>query len=152
MLVLRPGTIREARRFIREHHSHLPRLVGGLFAIAVEDDGRLCGVAVVGRPVSRMLALDPFCLELTRVATDRTPNVSSMLAAAAWRTARGMGCRRLVTYTLEGEAGTTYRAAGFQDAGPTVRSGSWSTREGRDGQDQSAVVGVSKRRWERRVD
>jgi hypothetical protein len=37
-----------------------------------------------------------------------------MLYAAAWRAARAMGYRRLITYTLLTEKGTSLRAAGYK--------------------------------------
>lgn len=152
-LSLRPSNIKEARRFIEKYHSHIPRLTGGLFAIGVESGGQLAGVAVIGRPVARKLAEDRRCLELTRTCTDGTKNVSSMLAAAAWRAVRAMGGERLVTYTLPGEAGTTYKAAGFRRIGPaTKRKGEgWSSRPGRDQANAAEIVQTQKIRWEARA-
>lgn len=75
-------------------------------------DEVLVGVAIVGRPVARSFD-DGRTLEVTRVATDGTPNASSMLYAAAWRAASAMGFRRLVTYTQHGESGASLRAAGW---------------------------------------
>jgi len=151
-LSLRPSNIKEARLFIAEHHSHLPKILTGLFAIGVEDDGKLVGVAVIGRPVARMLAADRRCLELSRTCTDGTKNVSSMLAAAAWRAVRAMGCTRLVTYTLQSEAGTTYKAAGFRRVGLSSPQGTgWKSREGRkSGQSnyEQKVRWEARARWE----
>lgn len=55
MLELRPITYEEAASYVDEHHRHHRRPVGHKFSIAVYDDGKLCGVAMVGRPVSRYL-------------------------------------------------------------------------------------------------
>ncbi|SLB33401.1 XF1762 family protein [Mycobacteroides abscessus] len=38
----------------------------------------------------------------------------SMLYGAAWRAAKAMGYRRLVTYTLASESGASLRAAGWR--------------------------------------
>lgn len=42
------------------------------------------------------------------------PNANSMLCAAAWRAAKALGYRRLITYTQEGESGASLRAAGWR--------------------------------------
>jgi hypothetical protein len=49
-----------------------------------------------------------------------------MLYAAAWRAARAMGYRRLITYTLATEPGTSLRAVGFREVG-AVKGRSWHT-------------------------
>lgn len=82
------------------------------------------GVAIVGRPVSRRLD-DRLTLEVTRVATDGTPNACSALYGACARAAREMGYARIVTYTLAEEPGTSLRAAGWERDGESP-GGSWS--------------------------
>jgi len=47
-----------------------------------------------------------------------------MLYASAWRAARAMGYRRLITYTLAREPGTSLRAAGWRVIG-AIRGRSW---------------------------
>lgn len=76
-------------------------------------DGRIAGVAVVGRPVARRLD-DGRTAEVTRTCTDGTPNANSKLYAACARAARAMGYQRLITYTQNGESGVSLRAAGFR--------------------------------------
>ncbi len=53
-------------------------------------------------------------VEVTRVATDGTPNACSALYSAAWRTARSAGYRRAITYTQDGESGASLKAAGWR--------------------------------------
>lgn len=74
------------------------------------------GVAIVGRPVSRHLD-DGWTLEVNRLCTDGSRNACSALYAAAWRAARAMGYKRLVTYILESENGASLRAAGWKCVG-----------------------------------
>lgn len=124
MLELRPVTQAEAWEFIRRHHSHHKPPQGWKFGIGVNDDGRLCGVIIVGRPVARNLD-DGWTAEVTRCCTDGTKHAASKLYAAAWRAARAMGYKRLVTYTLAEEAGTSLIAAGYKVLYET-RGGSWS--------------------------
>ena len=124
-LFLSPITLTEAMQFVRLHHRHHLPPQGGLFAIACADETGVRGVAIVGRPVAR-LNQDGFTAEVTRVATDGAANACSMLYAASWRAARAMGYRRLITYTLQSEPGTSLRAAGWKVIGE-VTARSWST-------------------------
>lgn len=125
-LILQPLTLAEAHAFVREHHRHHGPSVGGKFAIGVNDGERVVGVVVVGRPVARHFD-DGWTAEVTRLATDGTRNACSMLYAAAWRAARAMGYRRLVTYTLPDEGGASVRAAGWRLVGE-AGGGSWSCK------------------------
>lgn len=56
-------------------------------------------------------------LEVNRLCTDGTKNACSFLYAAAWRAARAMGYRKIVTYILDTESGASLRAAGWKCAG-----------------------------------
>lgn len=125
-MILRPCTLAEAQKFVRIHHRHHGPSLGGLFAVAVAKDEELpiCGVAMIGRPVARMLQ-DGFTAEVTRLCTDGTRNACSMLYGAAWRAARALGYRRLVTYILGTEKGTSLIAAGWHLIGE-AGGGSWS--------------------------
>ena len=123
-LTLQPITQREAMEYIRRHHRHHKPPRGWLFGIAVNDGEKVVGVCTVGRPVARMLQ-DGFTAEVTRCCTDGSKNACSMLYGAAWRAARAMGYRRLVTYTLPEEGGASLRAAGYTLLG-TAGGGSWS--------------------------
>lgn len=112
MLTIRPCDFREAQGFVRDHHRHNKPPVGHKFSIAVYDGDRLCGVVMVGRPVSRYFD-DGQTLEVNRCCTDGTKNACSILYAAAWRAAKALGYKRIVTYTRQSEPGTSLRAAGF---------------------------------------
>lgn len=116
----------EAFAFIEQHHRHHKKPVGSLFQIACSDGEKIVGVAVVGRPVARHLQ-DGFACEVTRLCTDGTKNTPSMLYAACWRAARAMGYRKLITYILDTEPGTTLRAAGWKEIGRRG-GGSWSSK------------------------
>jgi hypothetical protein len=143
-LLIVPITLREANAFVRAHHRHHPPVRGCIVALAVAQDDEVCGVAIVGRPVARMLQ-DGWTAEVTRVCTDGTAHAASKLYGACWRVAQQLGYRRLVTYTLASETGTSLRAAGWKcygDAG----GGTWS-RKGRPRVDVSPTQ--LKLRWER---
>lgn len=125
-LELVPCHLRDAYAFIRAHHRHHSPPQGGLFAIAAARAGEVVGVIVVGTPNARCDA-DTWTAQVTRLATDGTPNACSLLYGAAWRAARAMGYRRLVTFTLQSEPGGSLRAAGWSQV-CQVRGRSWSRR------------------------
>lgn len=111
-----PLTQREAQAFIAAHHRHHAPSIGDVFRVAVALDGEVIGVAMVGRPVARKLA-DGRTLEVTRLCVlDRpeTKHAASKLYAMAWRIARELGYRRLLTYTLADETGISLVAAGWR--------------------------------------
>lgn len=116
MLALVPVSLRGANEFVRQHHRHHKPTVGHKFSIGVQEDGRLAGVAICGRSVSRFLD-DGYTLEVNRLCTDGTKNACSMLYGAAARAARAMGYRKIITYTLDSESGSSLRAAGWSCAG-----------------------------------
>ena len=137
-----PLTLKHATAWVDRYHSHHPPPRGGLFAVGVADGERLCCVAIVSRPVARMLAASGPVAEITRVASDRTKHAASKTIAAAARMAIAGGYTRLVSYTLLGESGDSYVAAGWW---PTAicHGGTWHTRPGRT----VTQTGV-KIRWE----
>ena len=143
-LAIVPITLRDARTWVDRVHRHHRAPQGGLFAIAVAKDAAIVGVAIVGRPVSRNLD-DGWTVEVTRVAVvEGIRNTCSKLYAASWRTARGMGYRKAITYMLQEETGISVKAAGWKCIGKT-EGGSWS-RDERPRIDRHPVQ--AKLRWE----
>lgn len=112
MLQIKPIDFPTAAQFVDSYHRHHKRPTGHKFSIACYDDDRLCGVAMVGRPVSRYLD-DGNTLEVNRLCTDGTRNACSILYAHAWRATRAMGYSRIITYTLAIESGSSLRASGW---------------------------------------
>lgn len=124
-LVLVPISLRDANAFVKSHHRHHGGSRGHLFSIAASIDGDgIVGVAIVGRPVSRMLQ-DGFTAEVVRLCADGYPNACSFLYAASWRACRAKGYRRLVTYILDTEPGVSLKAAGWKCIGE-CGGGTWS--------------------------
>lgn len=140
---IHPITLREAYAFVARNHRHHRPPQGALFAIGLAEGESVIGVVIVGRPVARMLNDDYTC-EVTRLCTDGTRNACSMLYRAAWRAARAMGYRRLVTYTLPEEGGASLRGAGFRLIGE-AGGGTWN-RKGRPRLDLHPEQ--TKLRWE----
>lgn len=93
--------------------------------MACYDGERLCGVAIVGRPVSRRLD-NGLTAEITRCCTDGTPNACSKLYSAAKRTAQAMGYEKVITYTLASETGGSLFAVGAEVDDPACGGGEWS--------------------------
>lgn len=124
---LSPITLREANAFVALHHRHHRPPQGALFAVAASHDIMVVGVAIVGRPLARMLA-DGFTAEVVRLCTTGERNACSMLYGAAWRACRALGYLRLVTYTLPEEGGTSLRASGWRLIGE-AGGGTWSRAE-----------------------
>lgn len=116
MLKTVPISLKAANTFVAEHHRHHKPVVGHKFSIGCVQEGRLVGVAIVGRPVSRYLD-NGLTLEVYRLCTTGEKNVCSMLYAAAARAAKAMGYQKIITYTLDTEPGTSLRAAGWVCAG-----------------------------------
>jgi hypothetical protein len=134
-----PADLSVAMRRCREHHRHLPRVLGGLTAFEVlrlDRDhpqgslyspriGEPCAWGIVGRAVARVLDQDGWC-ELTRSICPEgaPPGCASALLGAAARWSKASG-DPTVTYTLAHEGGTSLRAAGWIAVG-TTRGGQWS--------------------------
>ena len=142
-MTVQPITLREARAFVARVHRHHGAPQGGLFAVAASEGEEVVGVAIVGRPVARMLN-DGWTAEVVRLATTGARNACSMLYAAAWRAARALGYRRLVTYTLPEEGGASLRASGWRLVGE-AGGGKWN-RKGRPRVDLHPTQ--TKLRWE----
>lgn len=133
---MQPITFAEARVFIEEHHRHHGTPVSHKFSIAANDGQKVVGVVVVGRPVARHYD-DGYTLEVARCCTDGTKNACSLLYGAAWRAAKALGYRRIVTYTLISEDGASLRAAGWTVLHKT-QGGTWN-REGRPRVDKAPL-------------
>ena len=115
----------EAAAFVAAHHRHHTPPVGHLFSIGAFEGDRLCGVAIVGRPVARARQ-DGLTAEITRLCTDGTKDAPSLLLGRCARAALALGYRRIGTYTLASEGGASLRAAGWRIVGE-VKGRSWDT-------------------------
>ena len=147
-----PTTLRKANDFVAAHHRHTGRTArnGGKFALGLAKDGALAGVAIVGNPLSATL-MDGFTAEVLRLCViDGAPdNACSKLYAACWRAWKAMGGRRMVTYTLESEPGTSLKAAGWIKVGRTKpTAGGWRKSGDNCARTETAVLALVKHRWE----
>ena len=111
-LTIVPLTFRQGADFVGLYHRHNQPPRGCKFVLgACDQQGKLHGVAMVGRPVARSYD-DGLTAEVNRTATDGYPNANSALYGAAWRVAGAMGYRRMITYTQHSETGASLRAVG----------------------------------------
>lgn len=137
----------DANAFISEHHRHHKPVVGHRFSIGAKKDGVLVGVAIVGRPVARLVDKST-TLEVTRLCTNGTKNACSFLYAAAARIGRELGYQWIQTYILDSEPGTTLEAAGWEYVG-TAGGGQWKHTDGKARRtDQPTCL---KGKWRKRL-
>jgi hypothetical protein len=134
---------RDARAFVDAHHRHNKAPRGSVFQIGLEKDNELIGCIMVGRPVSRNLD-NGITLEVNRTCIDGYhKNACSMLLGAAVRAAKALGWKKIITYTLPSESGSSLKGAGWTLEGPST-TGNWNSRKDRQVQ---MFKGICKKRW-----
>jgi len=116
----------EAKAFINKNHRHHKAPVGSVFQVACFNEGKIVGVVMVGRPVSRRLD-NGWTLEVNRCCTDGTKNACSMLYSAAWRVTKNLGYKKLITYILKEENGVSLFASNWRLIGK-AGGGSWNVK------------------------
>lgn len=119
-----PVSLAEANAFVRTYHRHHRAVPGAKFCVAVAQGDAVVGVAIVGRPIARMID-NGWTLEVNRTCTDGTKNANSMLYGACRRATFALGYKRLVTYTLPTESGASLLGAGWKCIGE-AGGGKWS--------------------------
>jgi hypothetical protein len=152
---LRPITLREGRAFIAKHHRHSAAPLAWICGVGLEQDGELVAVACLERPKALALC-DGYTAEISRVCTLGAPNACSRLYSAMARAAKGLGYRRVVTYTLATEPGASPKASGFR-AVACVSPEDWNRRRLAAGANQPDMFRkkygepVDRVRWERQL-
>ena len=119
-----PIELKQANAFVDRLHRHHDPVYRDKLRIGCEIDRQLVGVVQLARPVSRVLD-DGQTIEVVRLCTDGSPNVCSFLYARAARIAKEMGYKKIITYILDSEDGTSLKAAGWHKETDT-QGGSWS--------------------------
>jgi hypothetical protein len=149
-----PLTLKQANDFVTEHHRHNKKCQGHRFSIGCIRDNELVGVAICGRPLSRRLD-SQFVLEVLRVCIkDPAPkNACSYLYGRAWRIWQAMGGKKIITYTLASESGSSMKAVGWNKVSETKpltkNQKGWQTRDNRINQPVNYQL---KFRWERQLE
>lgn len=154
-LTIRPIILREANAYVAQHHRHNQPTNGHKWSLACYDGERLCGVAIAGQPIARKLD-DGLTIEVRRVCTDGTYNACTKLYGACARVAKEMGYRRIITYTLQSEPGTSLKASGWTNCGEAGGT-SWNVPSRPRDEFQETLFGVERKypnerkiRWEKK--
>lgn len=133
-LELVPVSYEDACAFVEAWHRHNAPPPGHKFSIGAAQDGVLVGVVMVGRPVRPSWN--------ARGAR----NANSLLYGAAWRAAKALGYRRLITYTQAAESGSSLHAAGYQVIAERPPRPGWNVpSRPRDG---SSYLSTTRYLWE----
>lgn len=111
-LTIKPLSLADANAYVCSNHRHNGKVTIHRFSIGVYDGDRLCGVAICGNPSARKLD-NGETIEVHRVCTDGTRNACSILYGRCARIARELGYKKIITYVLESEPGTSLRASGW---------------------------------------
>lgn len=152
---LLPVNLREANDFVASFHRHNGRTSrnGGRWALGVEHDGELVGVAIVGNPLSATF-MDGRTAEVLRTCTNEKAPLGaiSKMLSACWRAWRAMGGCRLITYTLQTETGASLRGSGWKVvaelAANNVRA-NWNKSKATERREWQPIYGQAKFRWEK---
>lgn len=124
MKCIKPVSLKTANCFVEENHRYHSKVQGHKFSIGAYSNDKLVGVCIVGRPVSRYLD-DGKTLEITRLCTDGTKNICSMLYSRAAKIAKYMGYEKIITYILQSENGISLKASGWKCEGE-AGGGNWN--------------------------
>ncbi|MCJ0741846.1 XF1762 family protein [Pedobacter montanisoli] len=154
-LSTKPTTIKEANTFVLKHHRHhRPTSRNcGKWAISAIDNitGKTIGVAICANPVSATY-MDGYTLEVTRlcICEEAPKGAASFLlsnCAKIWKT---MGGKRILTYTLDYESGSSLRGAGWEKKATVQPHNNWSHKTNIDGKyrDNLSIYQYKKFRWE----
>ena len=130
-LEIRPISLKDANNYVEINHRHHRKATGHKFSIGVWSNDNLHGVAIVGRPLNRFLD-DGETLEVLRLCTDGTYNACSILYARCAKIAKDMGYKKIITYILEEEDGTSVKASGWTLDADSVGGGDWTNCKRRE--------------------
>lgn len=150
-MIVRPTTLRAANDFVKSHHRHNKPVRGCRFCISAVEGVEIVAVAIVGRPLARPLDDGATAEVLRMCAIDGAPKgVNSMLYAACWRAWREMGGRKMLTYTLQSESGSSLKGLKEQGwrrvAEADGRERGWVRSDGH--RDNQPIYAEPKFRWE----
>tara|TARA_R100001443_G_C3241447_1_gene150881 strand:- start:64 stop:531 length:468 start_codon:yes stop_codon:yes gene_type:complete len=110
-----PLSLKEANEFVTKYHRHNKKCQGHKFSLGAIFKNELVGVVIVGRPVSRRLD-NKLTLEINRnCVLDNAPKgTCSFLYSKAIKVWQTMGGKKIITYTLNYESGSSLKAVNFK--------------------------------------
>ncbi|ANS03158.1 hypothetical protein [uncultured Mediterranean phage uvDeep-CGR2-AD10-C281] len=143
-----PLSLKEANEFVIKYHRHNKKCQGHKFSLGAEYKGKLVGVVIVGRPVARKLD-NKLTLEINRncVLEDAPKGTCSFLYAKAMQVWQSMGGKKIITYTLSTESGSSLKAVNFNKETMVQifkKNTGWTTRANRIWQQ---VQSIPRIRW-----
>lgn len=122
-----PIELKIANDYVAKLHRHHPPVYRDKFRLAcIADDGHMCGVIQAARPVARHLD-DGKTIEVVRCCTDGESNACSFLYSRMARIAKEMGYRKIITYILDEESGSSLKASGWHKEAET-KGHDWSCK------------------------
>ena len=107
-----PVTIKQANDFVAKYHRHHKPVAFHKLSIGLEANNELVGVAIMAKPVSRMIDYST-TIEVSRLVTNGIKNGCSKLYGSCARLAKEMGYKKIQTYILETENGVSLKASGW---------------------------------------
>lgn len=123
-----PIDLKTAQNYIDKYHRHHKHSHGDKYRVAaVDENNNIIGVIQVGRPVNRNLD-NGTILEVLRCCSNGERNVCSFLYSRAARIAKEMGYKKIITYILGNESGSSLKASGWHLEQDNVGGGSWDTK------------------------
>ena len=130
-----PLSLKEANEFVTKYHRHNKKCQGHKFSLGAIFKNELVGVVIVGRPVSRRLD-NKLTLEISRnCVLDNAPKgTCSFLYSKAIKVWQTMGGKKIITYTLDYESGSSLKAVDFKKEKIVQvfkKNTGWTTRENR---------------------
>jgi hypothetical protein len=138
---------KQANALVSALHRHHKPIRVAKFSIGASKDGKLVGAAICMRPACPSLD-DGTVIEVCRLVTDGTDNACSLLYGACARISKEMGFRKIQTYILDSEPGTSLKAAGWA----LEKTGCGGTPQGKrtnrpNGHEVTPVTFMTKQRW-----
>ena len=115
-----PLTLKEANAFVIEHHRHSKQCRCHRFSLGAVYKDELVGAAIIGRAINRYLD-NRFTAEILRnCVLEKAPKgTCSFLYSRAMKVWQSQGGKKILTYTLETEPGSSLKAVNFNAAAKT---------------------------------
>ena len=145
-----PLTLKDANKFVNQYHRHNKDCRGHRFSIGAIYKDELVGVAIIGRPIARKIDQKVIAEVLRNcVKPDAPKGTCSFLYAKAIQAWQVLGGKKIITYTLETEKGSSLKAVSFKDVSKTpVFKYGWTNRKNRI---LPETQKVRKVRWEKEL-
>ena len=145
-----PLTLKDANKFVNQYHRHNKDCRGHRFSIGAIYKDELVGVAIIGRPIARKIDQKVIAEVLRNcVKPDAPKGTCSFLYAKAIQAWQVLGGKKVITYTLETEKGSSLKAVSFKAVSKTpVFKYGWTNRKNRI---LPETQKVRKVRWEKEL-